>query len=245
MLTIPPIMNRLRVLAFTVAALAVTLFAVAGPGTRFGLWDFPAGLGLLKWAAYAGIAGVVLTLVALAVTRPRGRAAAVLAVALALSAGTVYVPWHGLQQARALPPIHDITTDTQNPPAFVAVLPLRAGAANPAAYGGDSVAMLQQKGYPDLRPLHLGVSPSAAFARALAEARAMDWAVVGADSAAGRIEATATTRWFGFKDDVVVRVRPEGTGTRLDVRSVSRVGASDVGTNAARIRAYLARLAGA
>ena len=71
----------------------------------------------------------------------------------------------------------------------------------------------------------------------------MGWKIVAADSTAGRIEATATTPWFGFKDDVVVRVRPEGSGSRIDVRSVSRVGQSDVGTNARRIRAYLADLA--
>lgn len=160
-----------------------------------------------------------------------------------VAGATAYVPWRGLQRARSVPPIHDVTTDTQDPPAFVAVLPRRAGAANPAAYGGDRVAALQQQGYPDIRPLHLRVAPAAAFASALAEARDMGWVVVGADAAAGRIEATATTRWFGFKDDVVVRVRPEGTGTRVDVRSVSRVGGSDIGTNAARIRSYLGRLA--
>jgi uncharacterized protein (DUF1499 family) len=66
---------------------------------------------------------------------------------------------------------------------------------------------------------------------------------VAADSSAGRIEATATTPWFGFKDDVVIRVAPDPAGSRVDVRSVSRVGQSDVGTNARRIRAYLARLA--
>jgi len=78
--------------------------------------------------------------------------------------------------------------------------------------------------------------------RALAAARASGWAIVAADSAAGRIEATATTAWFGFKDDVVVRVAPEGTGSRVDVRSVSRVGKSDVGANARRIREYLERV---
>jgi uncharacterized protein (DUF1499 family) len=73
----------------------------------------------------------------------------------------------------------------------------------------------------------------------------MGWELVAADSAAGRIEATATTRWFGFKDDVVVRIRPDAAGSRVDVRSVSRVGRSDVGANAERIRAYLRRVGSA
>jgi uncharacterized protein (DUF1499 family) len=107
------------------------------------------------------------------------------------------------------------------------------------------VAALQRRGYPDLRPAELAAPPGAAFGRALAAARAMGWEVAAADSASGRVEATATTRWFGFKDDVVVRLRPAGAGTRVDVRSASRVGQSDVGANADRIRAYLGRLAGA
>lgn len=234
---------KLRVLAILVAAVAILLLLSAGPGTRMGLWNFRTGLGLIRWAAYAGIAGLVLTLIALAVTRPRGGGLAALLVALVV-AGTAFVlPWRWAQQAKRVPPIHDITTDTQDPPAFVAVLPLRAGAANPATYGGDSVAALQRQGYPDIRPLHLDAPPAAAFARSLATAKAMDWEIVSADTAAGRLEATATTRWFGFKDDVVVRIRPDAAGSRVDVRSVSRVGKSDVGTNAARVRTFLARLA--
>jgi len=141
-----------------------------------------------------------------------------------------------------VPPIHDISTDLEHPPQFVAVLPLRAGAPNPAVYGGPEVAAAQREGYPDLHSLVVHLAPGAAFARALASARAMGWTMVAADSAAGRIEATATTRWFGFKDDVVIRVEPDPAGSRVDVRSVSRVGQSDVGTNARRIRTYLARL---
>ena len=70
----------------------------------------------------------------------------------------------------------------------------------------------------------------------------MGWQVAATDTAAGRLEATHTTRWFGFKDDVIVRIRPEGTGSRVDVRSVSRVGLSDLGANAERIRGFLAKL---
>ncbi len=88
----------------------------------------------------------------------------------------------------------------------------------------------------------LSVAPQDAFGHALDAAKAMGWAIAAADSAAGRIEATATTPWFGFKDDIVILVTPAGEGSRVDVRSVSRVGKSDVGTNAARIRAFLAKL---
>ena len=234
---------RFRVLAIVVATMAVLLLIAAGPGTRMGLWNFRTGLGLIRWAAYVGMAGAVLTLLALAVGRPRGSGLAALLVALVLACTAFVLPWRWSQRAKHVPPIHDITTDPQDPPAFVAVLPLRAGAANPATYGGDSVAALQRRGYPDIRPLHLSAPPPAVFASALATAKEMGWEIVAADSGAGRIEATATTRWFGFKDDVVIRVRRDSAGSRVDVRSVSRVGKSDVGTNAARVRAFLSRLA--
>ena len=147
-----------------------------------------------------------------------------------------------LISARGAPVIHDVTTDTEDPPSFVAVLPHREGALNPVDYGGPDVAARQQQGYPDLAPLHLDVPPDQAFDRALAAVHEMSWVLVAADPSARRIEATDTTWWFGFKDDVVVRVRPEGGGSRIDVRSLSRVGGGDLGTNAKRVAAYLQRL---
>ena len=112
------------------------------------------------------------------------------------------------------------------------------------AYGGPAIAAQQKKAYPDLKPAVLGVPPAQAFDRAVDAAKKQGWEIVAAVPAAGRIEATDTTRWFGFKDDVVIRVRPEGAGSRVDVRSVSRVGRGDVGTNARRIRGFLDALRG-
>ena len=89
--------------------------------------------------------------------------------------------------AGGAPPIHDITTDTNDPPQFVDVLPLRAGAKNSADYGGIRVSALQRATYPDIAPVDLAIAPSAAFAKALAAANAMGWAIVAADSSAGRI----------------------------------------------------------
>jgi hypothetical protein len=165
-----------------------------------------------------------------------------LLAALALGAGVAFVPWNALRQARALPPIHDITTDTGRPPQFVAILPLRAGAPNPAAYGGADVARAQIGAYPELRTHRMDAAPAEAFKRALQAARDLGWEIVAADAAAGRIEAIDTTFWFGFKDDVVIRVEADGAGSRVDLRSVSRVGVGDVGANARRIRAYLRAL---
>ena len=233
---------RLVTLALIIVLLAVALLGAAGVGYRQNLWTLPTAFAMIKWAAYLGIAGGILALLVMTVTRRVGRATLVLAVAFVVAAGTAWLPWSWKQRVGRVPPIHDVTTDTQDPPRFVAILPLRADAKNPATYGGDSVATLQRAGYPDIAPLHLALPPAAAFARARMAATEMGWVMVAADSADGRIEATATTRWFGFKDDVVIRVRPDGAGSLVDVRSVSRIGGSDVGTNAARIRAFVARV---
>jgi uncharacterized protein (DUF1499 family) len=208
---------------------------------RIGLWDFRTGFQMLRWAAYLGIAAAVVALITL-ITPARRGAVGPLLLSLLVGAGVAFVPWRWMHMARRLPPIHDITTDTEEPPQFVAVLPMRAGAPNPVTYGGAEIAAEQREAYPDIRPLFLKLSPSAAFARAQAAAQRMHWDLVATDSSAGRIEATATTPWFGFKDDVVVRITPASIGSRVDVRSVSRVGGSDVGTNARRIRKFLSEI---
>jgi uncharacterized protein (DUF1499 family) len=164
-------------------------------------------------------------------------------VALGVAAATFSVPALMLYQAHRLPPIHDITTDTANPPRFVAVLPLREAAKNPAQYGGPTIAEQQRLAYPEIVPFTSTAAPDKAFSRALKVARDMGWNIVAAAPAQGRIEAVDRTLLFGFKDDIVIRVTPTPQGSVTDVRSESRIGESDVGTNARRIRRFLAKLA--
>jgi uncharacterized protein (DUF1499 family) len=236
--------SRIAVLALLVAVLAAVAMMAAGPGSRAGLWDFRAGFQILKWATYAALAGAGLGLIGALRTRPigplRGLGFAVLAITLGLV--TAWVPWSWKRKADRVPPIHDITTDTASPPTFQAMVHLREDAPNPLEYGGDSIAQQQRQAYPDIEPLLLDVPPEQAYSRALEAARDMGWEIVFTDPAHGRIEATDTTFWFGFKDDVVVRIYSTATGSRVDVRSVSRVGRSDVGTNAERIREYLSKV---
>ena len=234
-------MNPARI-PLVLAIIASLLLLLAGPGTRLDLWEFRTGFQLLRWAAYIGLAASALALVMLLLPRIRRRGLASLVVALVLGVGVAFVPWSGMQQARSVPPIHDISTDTKRPPEFVAVLPLRADASNPSEYGGPEVAAEQIGAYPDVQTHRIDASPAQAFERAQQAARGLGWEIVSADPAAGRIEATDTTFWFGFKDDVVIRIEPDGAGSRVDVRSLSRVGGSDVGANAARIRAFLQAL---
>lgn len=233
----------LRACAGILAAGAVLLLLASGPGTRFGAWHWSAGLGLLRWAAYLGIAASIASLAALALPHVRRGHAGGLAVALAAALAAAAVPIGFLQLARSVPPIHEIVTDPADPPAFVAALELRATAPNPPEYGGEKVAAQQRAAYPDIQPLVLAVPVKEAFARAHRAAQALGWEIVAVDAAAGRLEAVDTTLWFGFKDDVVVRVLPTGTtGSRIDVRSKSRVGRGDAGANAKRVRAFLAEL---
>lgn len=229
-------------IAIALAIVAAALLLVAGPGTRLALWDFGTGFSLMRWATYTGLAAAASALVMLLLPQLRRGHGRMLGVALVLGVGVAFVPWNNLRLAKTVPPIHDISTDTTHPPAFVAILPLRANAPNPAAYGGPDVAKQQAQAYPDIRPYLITEAPRQAFDQALRAARAMGWQIIASDPATGRIEATDTTPWFGFKDDVVIRVAHVSDGSRIDVRSVSRVGKSDVGTNARRIRAYLHRL---
>jgi uncharacterized protein (DUF1499 family) len=233
-------------MGLALALLAALVLVLAGPGYRFGLWSLGTGFALLRYAAYGGIAAAVVSAVGLVLARPRGRRRGMFRALAGLVIGLIVVgvPWSYARSARAVPPIHDITTDLADPPAFAANLPLRAAAPNPADHGGPEVAAQQRESYPDIGPLIVAPAPQRAYAAALAAAMEMDWQIIAADEAAGRIEATDRTLWFGFIDDVVVRIRPEGAGSRIDVRSVSRVGVGDAGANAARTRAYLAEVRG-
>ncbi len=225
-------MAWLRSLAVLVAIIGALLLLASGLGVRLGLWTDGTGFALLRYAGYTGIAAGVLALVALFLPQGRARWIAALLAALAVGAATAYLPYSFQQRAKSAPRINDITTDTDRPPQFTKQL----------SYGGPPVAEQQRKAYPDIQPVVLAAGPEVAFARALAAAEAMGWDIVDAQPKEGRIEATATTLWFGFKDDVVVRITPVPAGSRIDVRSKSRVGRGDTGTNAQRVRAYLKRL---
>jgi len=226
---------------FSLAALAGLAVVLAGFGSRWRWWDFRTGFAVMKWGGFGSVVAAAFSLVGAILARPgrllRGFVLALTGLVISLVVVVVLLQW--MWTARHVPPIHDITTDTENPPAFVAVLPLRAGAANPAEYGGSEIAAQQHKGYPNLGPLVLDVPPDQMFQVALEAARDMGWEIVASNPAEGRIEATDTTFWFGFKDDVIVLITPVERGSRIDVRSVSRVGRSDVGTNAKRIQKYL------
>lgn len=138
----------------------------------------------------------------------------------------------------SVPAIHDITTDTEDPPIFVAALAHRKPSDNTLEYPGDFIARQQQQAYADLKPLDVSLPYIDAYKRSLAIVERSGWQVLDENMETGLIEATATTQMFRFKDDIIIRVRPLRLGSRVDMRSVSRVGISDLGANAARIRHF-------
>ena len=227
-------------IALVLSIIALVLLLIGGPGYRMGLWGLGFGLmDAMRYALFAGAAGAILAIVFLLVPKVRAGQTVTLVMALLLGALVAAVPVYVRSTAESLPFIHDITTDTTNPPEFVDVKPLRQDAPNPPEYAGEEVAAQQREGYPDLEPLETEMDPEALVKLAEDTAREQGWEIVSAVTADGRIEATDTTLWYGFKDDIVIRVRATEDGSILDIRSKSRVGGSDLGKNAARIRDYL------
>jgi uncharacterized protein (DUF1499 family) len=215
---------------------------LAGPGYRWGWWRLGSGIQIIVWSATADFAAVLLTLVAALLAWKYGarRALAAGAMGLALALIVVGPPLYYWRLAGQTPLMHDISTDTGNPPRFVAVMPLRKGAKNSTDYGAEDAA--QQKAYPDIAPAMLDVPPAQALQRAERAARALGWDIVAVAGEDLRIEATDTTLLFGFKDDIVIRVTPNASGSRVDMRSLSRLGGGDLGVNANRIRSFMKQL---
>jgi uncharacterized protein (DUF1499 family) len=201
----------------------------------------PLGLALLLLVAGLLVLTASAVVVGVRIVRGTGLQDRTACAALAGAVVVGIVPVATLISARGAPPIHDVATDTEHPPACVAAVALNAPGRTD--YEGPALAERQRAAYPDLRPAMLPDAPADAFRRALAVVQWMDWELVATDPAALRIEATDRSFWFGFDDDVVIRIAAEGeTGSRVDVRSLSRVGMGDLGVNARRVRAFLAAL---
>jgi uncharacterized protein (DUF1499 family) len=146
-------------------------------------------------------------------------------------------------RAYRLPWIYDITTDTDDPPRYEALARIRPRDANPVAYPGGEVANLQSAAYPDLDTLETESNPLAAYNAALQVINKRRWTVVlrrpPEPRRDGQIEAVSRSLIMGFRDDIVVRIRPDDDGARVDVRSSARYGEFDFGANAERIRGLI------
>lgn len=225
------------VFGLILGVVAVTVVVLSGVGYRLGWWHFTVGLQLLEWAAYGAAVALVLSITGVVQTRPssawRGRAVAFLGLLLALVPVGMALQWQ--YATRTYPPINDISTNTLDAPVFWDM-------PTPTDYPGGKSAQMQRAAYPDLAPLKLAHPPAKAYAYALAAVKDKGWTIVSSAPEEGRIEATATSLLYGFTDEVAIRVQAVDGGSQVDVRSRSRLGKIDRGTNAKRIRAYLADL---
>jgi uncharacterized protein (DUF1499 family) len=230
-------------LAVGLAALSLGLITLGPVGFRAGWWHYRFAFDILMpYSAYLATAGLITSVTTLLFLRPAiGRAGtrATLA-ALFVSFVLVYIPWQFTHLKATVPPIHDITTDTENPPAFAAVLSERAAEEGNTVIYDPNTAALQRQGYPDLAPVMTKLPPTDAFRRALETANEMSgWRIILSDPTSGHIEASQSSRFFGFTDDIVIRVLADGIGSRIDMRSEARQGHTDYGVNAARVRRYM------
>jgi uncharacterized protein (DUF1499 family) len=234
---------RAAELAVVLTALSILLIAAGPIGWRAGWWHFRFAFNvLMPYSAYLAVAGLIVSVATLLFLRSSlGRSGTRAAIAsLIVSGALVYIPWQWTHTRATVPPIHDVTTDTENPPSFAAVLAARrAEDGNSVVYDPNNAA-LQKEGYPDIAPVLTDLAPDEAFRRALDTAKAMSgWHIVLSDPATGHIEASQSSRFFGFTDDIVIRVAADGAGSRIDMRSEARQGRSDYGVNAARVRKYM------
>lgn len=242
--TSKPWFHRFNRIAGAALLLALVAIVVSGPGYRQGLIELGTAFSMIRATIVLGlgalVSGVIATILGRKGTPKVWGKSSLLAIGLCGALLLTLGSW--MKRGKELPYIHDITTDMQNPPAFVDIAPLRADAPNPVDYQGEEVAKLQREHYADIQPLMLVAATGDIINAANAAATDLGWEIVAIDPAVGRLEATDTTFWYGYKDDVVVRVADDGNRRRVDIRSKSRVGLSDLGTNAERVRKFIAAI---
>ena len=224
----------------TIRALALILLILlplSALGARFGLWPYTIGLLLLSISLLGSLLIQIINAFWL-LRKPEAATKSALRIASLLALPPLVVISLVLTNSDSTRAnIHDISTDLNNPPLFVAAIQERGADSNSLALSAE-VADIQRQAFPDIAPLSSDKAADQAFAHALATAQALGWDILAQDETQGRIEAVDTTFWFGFKDDIVIRITPTKAGSIIDLRSVSRVGKSDLGANANRIRLF-------
>lgn len=230
-------MSRIARSATVLAWISLSLLPLSVIATRWNLLHFRYGLLMYLLAALLGLLVIVLAgLFTRSQPSEAGRKALSRAALLSLPAIGLFA--FSVFSAGDAPMIHNVTTAPDNPPQFIAAPKQRGADANPLAYTPE-LAEIQRQAYPELQTLTTELSGKEAHQVSLAVANRLGWEVYYDDAVKGQIEAVATTRWFGFKDDILIRINASSEPTRIDLRSVSRVGQGDMGANARRIQKFI------
>jgi uncharacterized protein (DUF1499 family) len=232
----------MKILTLIAGILALILLLVSGPLYQAEILGLMNAFLAMRIALIVGAVALVLALIQVIFMR-KSISWPVTGVAVLCAAVAIFMPLSMMNKAKSVPPIHDITTDLVNPPRFMAILALRADAPNPAAYQGEEIASQQRVAYPELETQKYPQTTEQVFDAALVAVKSMGLEVVTSDKSLGLIEAYDTTTWFGFVDDVVIRIQNSEQMTILDARSKSRVGMSDIGKNAERLNTLIAGVA--
>jgi uncharacterized protein (DUF1499 family) len=203
-----------------------------------GMTAFRIFFSALQAGVVLGMTGLIVAIFAVFIKRTAVVKSGLVLMSLGLLPATLVIVAIGPSRLTS-PMIHDISTDTVDPPQFVEAKKLRTAEHNTVEYGGAEIGTQQQAAYPDLAPIHSSMNTDDALTEATQVVKDLSWEFINIDYDQGIVEAYDTTRLFGFVDDVVIRVRREGAGSRIDVRSVSRFGKGDLGKNADRIRTFI------
>lgn len=225
-----------------VGVVTLALYPIAILAARLDVWHFRNSFLVMLLAALVGFVALVFTLLKL--SRSPKQDSMPLIVTLVSTALPLFILGNSVMHAQGVPMIHDISTDTSNVPALQAASSARIDGDHPVDYEGAELASIQQVAYPTIQPLMVAASANEVFAQAQAIAVANDWEVLASNNSQlpFTIEAVATSALFAFKDDIVIRIDTVESGSRIDVRSMSRQGKSDLGKNAQRIELFLATL---
>ena len=231
----------MKLLTLLAGLIAIALVVLGGPLYKLELLGLANAFLAMRIGFFVGLGAILLAIIQVIFMRKNiawlSTGASVILAAIAIA-----LPLSLMTKAQSVPAIHDITTDMAHPPSFVAILPLRANASNPAEYQGEEIAIQQRAAYPELVTQTYNKTKAQVYDAALISLEQMGLDVVSAELTEGRIEASDTTTWFGFVDDVVIRIEFTGRTTILDARSKSRIGISDFGKNAERLNELLTKI---
>ena len=230
---------------------------ISAVGVGWGLWSWSSGLTGVIWSFILAIGAILFGMLFAWRAKKRGISRPKLLRWIGMLSAIAYAGWIGtfVMAGISVPAIHDVSTDLADPPAFV-TLALRADNLDAIPGEGDDEmkgmnpqqrwVIVHQKAYGDIRSVRIDEPVPTVIAKAERLAKARGWDVAVSLPEEGRFEATETSAFFRFKDDIVLRVKPTetGDGSIVDMRSVSRVGSSDLGVNAKRVRSFLADLSG-